>query len=182
MDKAILLLAVVFPDLETGRNGKDSWNRTRAKCVIIPRGTNVRDYFSENAEGNVYITVPQAKSLERDFGLLKPQSVYVKRINTRSQGVKEIEVRSFPCIRYTKNGGISAEFNVSYEYGWTFASREEDKNGIDFHCNGYDVQLKSFGFGIEELNNYLTTGVKKSGISVCNATLESLQAIVDGLE
>lgn len=175
-----IILAVIVPVFERGKNGKTSFSRTRGEMYTLfdtPELANHLDEcFSFNKKGYAYITIENARNIRRLFKVAEPSNAV---IYTDRNGNTKID-NSFPIRYYDDNAGINGEFNALDYFNWKKASKEEDKNGIDFFVGDMPLQLKTCHYGKTEKANYNATDMKKSGISVINATRESLMQIITG--
>lgn len=160
-----MVLGLVVPTLETGKNGHASFSRELYNFyTVFELNKSVNDFlnkwFIENSEGFCYFLVTGLKVL-----------------NTleKSGKVGKVNKEPFTLKKISNNNGVNAEYTVLSMNGFYFSSKDEDKNGIDgFFNDGTPIQIKSVVHGKADEAIYYTIGKKKVGISVINASKKEL--------
>lgn len=151
------LLIIAVPVEEMGKNGKPSFSRDTYNIYSFFQSVDWSGFISENKENYCYITIKALRILAR---LEKAGKIGLISKNFRLDD------------SFSNNYGINGEKSIICQInGFSAASKEDDRNGIDGYYYGIPVQIKFFGHGISEHIHILDTGLKKNGISVVNASL-----------
>ena len=160
-----MLLWLLIPVIERGKNGKASYSREYYNLYSIPQKIDFSTVFTENNNGYCYLTVKGALTLAR---LAKADKIGI---------VAEHLTISDKSVNFGINGEITINENIQ---GFIKASKQDDKNGIDGYFFNMPVQIKSCVHGaLEYISNVLYDENKKRGISVINASLNDLYEIID---
>lgn len=156
---------LITPVLEIGNNLKWSFSRERSNVYVVFDTIPFDRIFGENKQGFAYLTVKGAKILSR--------LATANRIGTLAENI-ELDTS------FSDNMGFCGEWTLfTLIKGLTPASKDDDRNGIDGYLYGEPVQIKTCTHGIQERCIYEATDKKKSGISVINASIADLFAILD---
>lgn len=160
-----MLLWLLIPVIERGKNGRASFSRENYNLFSIPETIHFEDVFTENTNGFCYLTIKGAMQL-----------IHLEKIGK----IGLIET-NLSIVDDSLNFGVNGEITIARNiYGFKKSSVNEDRNGIDGYFFDIPVQIKSCTHGaIEYISNVLDGNNKKYGISVINASLNTLYEIVN---
>lgn len=164
-----MLLILLVPVIELGKNKKDSFSRENYNVYsIFEKNDNIHfeSIFGENGKNFCYLTIKGAKILSR-----------LARANKIGLLAENITIND----SYSNNFGVNAEYTIIEKIkGMTKASYNDDKNNkIDCFLYDMPAQIKSCVHGISEQIRYIDEQTKKYGISVINADISELYSILD---
>ena len=160
-----MLLWLLIPHIERGKNGKASYSRRFYRLYSVYDTITFEDIFTENNNGYCYLTIKGAAQL-----------AHLAKIGKIGVIAENLDIDDSD-LNFGINGENTVELNIN---GFIKATKTEDKNGIDGYFFEYPVQIKSAVHGCSEyVANVLDGMNKKRGISVINASIKDLYRIVN---